>query len=332
MGIASLQRLLRLPRRINQLRLIAPFKSVDQSMDTMESLRAFLRVAELGSFTRAGETLGLPKASVSTAVQRLEASLGTQLLHRTTRRVQLTGDGTAFYQRSRDLLDDMDELQGMFQRDRGQLRGRLRVDMSSGIARNFVIPALPVFLALHPQLEVEISGTDRRVDVVREGFDCVLRVGTLEDTNLVARPLGAFRIINCASADYLTRRGIPRCLDDLAQHDLVHYVTTLGQRSPGFEYHDGQTYQLLPMRGPVTVNNGDAYLAAALAGLGIIQAPASPLRAHLDSGALIEVLAAIAPEPMPVTLLYAQRRHLPQRVRAFMDWVAEVMAPHLEPL
>ncbi|KGR40112.1 LysR family transcriptional regulator [Xanthomonas vasicola] len=323
---------MRLPCRINPLTLIAPFKINDQSMDTMESLRAFLRVAELGSFTRAAQTLGLPKASVSTAVQRLEASLGTQLLHRTTRRVQLTGDGTAFYQRSRDLLDDMDELQSMFQRERSQLRGRLRVDMSAGIARHFVIPALPAFLAQHPQLEVEISGTDRRVDVVREGFDCVLRVGTLEDTNLVARPLGAFRIVSCASAQYLARRGTPHCLDDLAPHDLVHYVPTLGQRSPGFEYYDGQAYQLLPMRGPVTVNNGDGYLAAALAGLGIIQAPASPLRAHLHSGALVEILPNLAAEPMPVTLLYAQRRHLPQRVRAFMDWVADVMAPHLRPL
>ncbi|RJU10204.1 LysR family transcriptional regulator [Xanthomonas campestris] len=300
-------------------------------MDTMDTLRAFLRVAELGSFTRAADTLGLPKASVSTAVQRLEASLGTQLLHRTTRRVQLTADGTAFYQRSRDLLDDMDELQGMFQRDHSQLRGRLRVDMSAGIARQFVIPALPAFLAQHPQLEIEISGTDRRVDLVREGFDCVVRVGTVEDTSLVGRPLGVLRIINVASAQYLAQRGVPQSLEDLAQHDLVHYVSTLGQRSPGFEYHDGAQYHWLPMRGPVTVNNGDAYLAAARAGLGIIQAPASPLQAYLDSGALVEVLAQMAPEPMPVTLLYAQRRHLPQRVRLFMDWIAQVMAPHLEP-
>ncbi|MEA9487862.1 LysR family transcriptional regulator [Xanthomonas campestris] len=300
-------------------------------MDKMDTLRAFLRVAELGSFTRAAETLGLPKASVSTAVQRLEASLGTQLLHRTTRRVQLTADGTAFYQRSRDLLDDMDELQGMFQRDHSQLRGRLRVDMSAGIARQFVIPALPAFLAQHPQLEIEISGTDRRVDLVREGFDCVVRVGTVEDTSLVGRPLGVLRIINVASAQYLAQRGVPHTLEDLAQHDLVHYVSTLGQRSPGFEHHDGAQYHWLPMRGPVTVNNGDAYLAAACAGLGIIQAPASPLQAHLDNGALVEVLAQMAPEPMPVTLLYAQRRHLPQRVRLFMDWIAQVMAPHLEP-
>ncbi|MBB4131021.1 DNA-binding transcriptional LysR family regulator [Xanthomonas campestris] len=121
-------------------------------------------------------------------------------------------------------------------------------------------------------------------------------------------------------------------VSDLAHHDLVHYAPTLGQQASGLEYDDGHAYQLQPMRGPVTVNNGDAYLAAALAGLGIIQAPASPLRAYLDSGALIEVLADLAPEPIPVTLLYAQRRHLPQRARAFMDWVAEVMPPHVQPM
>ncbi|MCL1535977.1 LysR substrate-binding domain-containing protein [Xanthomonas nasturtii] len=122
------------------------------------------------------------------------------------------------------------------------------------------------------------------------------------------------------------------CPDDLARHDLLHYAPTLGQYSSSFEYYDGQAYQLLPMRGPVTVNNGDGYLAAALAGLGIIQAPASPLPAYLDSGPLVDILPELAAEPMPGTLFYAQRRHLPQRVRAFMDWVAKVMAPHLQPL
>ncbi|MEE7566286.1 LysR family transcriptional regulator, partial [Xanthomonas sp. Kuri4-3] len=165
-------------------------------MDTLDTLRTFMRVVELGSFTRAADALGLPKASVSTAVQRLEASVGTQLLYRTTRRVQPSADGAAFYQRSRDLVDDMDELHGMFQRETTQLRGRLRVDMTAGLAHGFVIPRLADFLAAHPQVEIEISGTDRRVDLVREGFDCVLRVGTLDDTTLVARPLGALGIVN----------------------------------------------------------------------------------------------------------------------------------------
>lgn len=298
-------------------------------MDRLDHLRSFLRVAELGSFTGAADSLGLPKASVSLAVQRLEAEVGVQLLHRTTRRVQLTADGAQFQQRARDLLDDMEDLQGMFRLETSQLKGRLRVDMSSGLARQLVIPQLPDFLAGHPGLEIELSGTDRRVDIIREGFDCVLRVGPLDDNTLVARPLGALRIVNCASPGYLAAHGNPQRLEDLATHALVHYVGTLGQRSPGFEYHDGQRYRSLPMAGPITVNSGEGYTAAALAGLGIIQVPLLGVRQALAEGRLCEVLPGCVAEPMPVTLLYAQRRHLPRRVAAFMDWVASVVQPEL---
>lgn len=300
-------------------------------MDRLDHLRSFLRVAELGSFTAAAEQLGLPKASVSLAVQRLEAEVGVQLLHRTTRRVRLTADGAQFQQRARDLLDDMEDLQGMFRRDT-QLKGRLRVDMSSGLARQLVIPHLPDFLARHPVLEIELSGTDRRVDLVREGFDCVVRVGPLDDNTLVARPLGVMHIVNCASPAYLAARGMPYSLEDLSHHALVHYVGTLGQRSPGFEYHDGQAYRSVPMRGAITVNSGEAYSAAALAGLGIIQVPRLGARVALAAGTLVEVLPACVAEPMPVTLLYAQRRHLPRRVAAFMDWMAALVTPELQRL
>lgn len=300
-------------------------------MDRLDHLRSFLRVAELGSFTAAAEQLGLPKASVSLAVQRLEAEVGVQLLHRTTRRVRLTADGAQFQQRARDLLDDMEDLQGMFRRDT-QLKGRLRVDMSSGLARQLVIPHLPGFLEKHPGLEIELSGTDRRVDLVREGFDCVVRVGPLDDNTLVARPLGVMHIVNCASPAYLAAYGVPRSLDDLSGHALVHYVGTLGQRSPGFEYHDGQDYRSVPMRGAITVNSGEAYSAAALAGLGIIQVPRLGARVALAAGTLVEVLPEYVAEPMPVTLLYAQRRHLPRRVAAFMDWMTALVTPELQRL
>lgn len=300
-------------------------------MDRLDHLRSFLRVAELGSFTAAAEQLGLPKASVSLAVQRLEAEVGVQLLHRTTRRVRLTADGAQFQQRARDLLDDMEDLQGMFRRDT-QLKGGLRVDMSSGLARQLVIPHLPGFLEKHPGLEIELSGTDRRVDLVREGFDCVVRVGPLDDNTLVARPLGVMHIVNCASPAYLAAYGVPRSLDDLSGHALVHYVGTLGQRSPGFEYHDGQDYRSVPMRGAITVNSGEAYSAAALAGLGIIQVPRLGARVALAAGTLVEVLPECVAEPMPVTLLYAQRRHLPRRVAAFMDWMAALVTPELQRL
>lgn len=299
-------------------------------MNRLEAMQIFVRVAELASFTRAAESLGLPKASASTAVQQLEAELGARLLHRTTRRVQMTHDGRAFYERSKDLLADMDELHSMFQQGEQWLRGRLRVDMPSAMAHDFVIPRLPEFLQLHPQLELELSSADRRVDLIREGFDCVLRVGALGDVNLVARPLGYLRMINCASPTYLRRFGTPRTLADLGSHQLVHYATTLGSKALGFEYPDGDGYRTLAMAGALTVNSVEAYKAACLAGLGLIQAPEVGLRNLIAQGALVEVLPQWASEPMPVTLLYAQRRNLSKRVQVFMNWMAEILQAYMD--
>jgi DNA-binding transcriptional LysR family regulator len=301
-------------------------------MNLLEQLNAFVQVAELGSFTQAADRLGWPKGRVSTTVQALENHLGTRLLHRTTRKVQLTQDGLAFQERCRDLLADVDELQTLFQRSAPDLRGRVRIDMSTGIARHMVIPRLPEFLQRHPRVEVEISSTDRRVDVVREGFDCVLRAGPVLDSGLIARPLGRFRMINCASPAYLARQGTPQSPEALANHQLVHYVSVLGARPDGFEIAqaDGKTRRIA-MAGGITVNNAEAYQAACLAGLGLIQAPAHGVKDLLAAGALVEVLPDHRAPSLPVHLLYANRRHLPQRVRALMDWLAEVMAAHLEP-
>jgi DNA-binding transcriptional LysR family regulator len=299
-------------------------------MNRIEAMHAFVRVAELASFTKAADHLGLPKASVSTAVQQLEAQLGTQLLHRTTRKVQMTQDGQRFYERARALLADMDELGAMFQHAPQSLRGRLRVDMNSRIARHQVIPRLPEFMREHPQIEVELSCTDRRVDIVGEGFDCVVRVGVLEDSSLVARPLGKLRIINCASPAYLERHGTPRELSDLAHHRMIHYVSTLGQRPPGFEYLEGSTCRYVPMGGVFTVNSTEAYEAGCLAGLGIIQSPCTGMLEWLEKGQLVEVLQQYCAEPMPVSLIYAQRRNISVRVQAFMDWLAGVITPYLD--
>lgn len=295
-------------------------------------MQIFARVAELSSFTQAAQVLGLPKASASLAVQQLEAQLGTRLLHRTTRRVQLTQDGQAYYERCKDLLDDVDELQAMFQQPDGTaLRGRVRIDMSTGIARQLVLPALPDLLARHPLLEVELSSTDRRVDLVREGFDCVIRVGPVAEPGLVARPLGLVRVATCASPGYLARKGMPQSLAELAQHELVHYVSTLGTKSAGFETmaKDGAP-QFHPMAGRITVNSAEAYLGACAAGLGLIQAPLLGVRELIDRGLLTEVLPHHPAPPMPVTLLYPHRRHLPQRVRVVMDWLAAVVQAHLQ--
>lgn len=303
---------------------------MDSPLD-LARLQAFVRVADVGSFTRAAAQLGLPKASVSAAVQRLEDQLGTRLLHRTTRRVQLTPDGQACLERCRDLLADVEELQQMFVPARAGLRGRLRVDMPLGTASHLVLPRLPEFLQAHPDIALELSSTDRRVDLVAEGFDCVLRVGTLADSSLVARPLGVYRLMNVASPAYVQRHGLPQALDDLDRHALVHYVPVLGGRSPGFEWvDDAGLPRWRPMAGALTVNNSEAYLGACLAGLGIIQAPATALRPRVARGELVELLPQHTAAPMPVSLLYAHRRHLPRRVQAFMQWIGEVMAEHLD--
>jgi DNA-binding transcriptional LysR family regulator len=297
-------------------------------MTLLDSMTVFVRVAELASFTQAAQSLGQPKASISGAVQRLEAQLGTRLLHRTTRRVQLTQDGLAFYERCKDVLADVDELQAMFQPAPSALRGRLRVDLPMGVTHRMLLPQLPAFLDAHPGLEVELSSSDHRVDLVREGFDCVLRVGTLTDSSLVARPLGRYRLVNCASPAYLAAHGTPLSLDDLAQHRLIHYTQVLGTKPMGFEVMDegaAGNARWLPMAGVLTVNNSEACLA----GLGLIQVPEPGVAPHLADGRLVEVLPAHRAAPMPVTLLYANRRQLPQRVRVFMAWLAALMAPHL---
>ena len=299
-------------------------------MSPFDRMHIFVRVAELASFTQAAEALGIPKASASTAVQQLETQLGTRLLHRTTRRVQLTQDGQAYYERCKDLLADVDELQSMFQHlDGAGLKGRVRIDMSTGMARNVVVPRLPELLARHPGLEVELSSTERRVDVVREGFDCVLRTGAVVDSSLVARPLGLARLVNCASPAYLRAHGTPRSLADLPGHRLVHFVNTLGARSAGFETVVDGALVLTPMQGALTVNNAEAYMAGCLAGLGLIQVPHLGVVDLLARGDLVEVLPQLAAPPMPLTLMYANRRNLPRRVRTVMDWLAQVVAEHL---
>lgn len=295
----------------------------------LEAVRVFVKVAELGSFTRAGDHLGLSKGRVSLRIQALEDELGCRLLQRTTRAVRLSPDGEQFLPRARRLVQDADELASMFHAP-SSLRGTVRVDLPINFARDHLIPRLPELLAAHPQLEVQLSTTDRRVDVVRDGFDCVLRIGDLTDSGLVARRLGALPMVNCASPAYLLKHGTPRTLDDLDAHWLVHYAQSFGGAPPSFEYRDGVRVRERPMRSLITVNNTDAYLAACVAGLGIIQAPRVGMRASLAAGALVEVLPEHTCAPMPVSLVHPHTRAVPKRVRAVMTWLAQRMAPFVE--
>ncbi|QLZ57816.1 LysR family transcriptional regulator [Citrobacter freundii] len=299
-------------------------------MDKIHAMQLFLRVAELESFSRAADTLGLPKGSVSRQIQALENHLGTQLLHRTTRRVQLTQDGMIYYERAKDLLSNLDELDGLFHHDPTSISGKLRVDMPVGVARNLVMPRLPAFLHQYPRLELELSSSDRLVDLIREGFDCVVRVGALKDSGLIARPLGKLTQINCASPQYLARFGYPESLDDLASHAVVHYAVNLGTRSQGFEIATDNGPRWIKTGGMLTVNSTETYHAACLAGLGIIQVPRVGVREALRAGTLVEVLPQYRAEPMPVSLLYPHRRNLSRRVHLFMEWLTGVMKDYVD--
>ena len=304
-------------------------------------LKTFYAVAERASFTQAAEKLGLPKSRVSASVRQLEAELGTRLLHRTTRTVRLTPDGEELLERSRSLLAEAEEIQALFQRQPASLRGKLRADVPTAVARNVLIPRLPEFLADHPLLELELSTTDRRVDPVGEAFDCVLRIGQLGDSRLVARRLGEMAMVNCASPAYIAQFGMPLVLDDLDRHRMVRYAPTPGGAWVGWEYRsgrdgrdgrdsrDGERSLFRDVPGIVTVTDTEAYRAACLAGLGLIQVPRIGVAAALAEGSLVEVLPDDTAAPMPVSLLYPDRHQLAKRVAAFMQWLTEVMTPYL---
>jgi DNA-binding transcriptional LysR family regulator len=296
-----------------------------------DELRIFARVAQLGSFTQAAEQLGLVKSRVSTAVLQLEARVGARLLQRTTRQVRLTPDGEVFLARCKELLADAEQLQAMFQPVASGLKGRLRIDLPTKLASELIIPRLPEFLAAHPLLEIGISTTDRRVDLVQEGFDCVLRVGPLTDAEVVARPLGVLAMCNVASPGYLRTHGTPTTLADLAAHRIVHYAAKLGTQGAGWEYQEGGVTRLHPMRSAVVVNGTDAYQAACLAGLGLIQAPLLGARRLIEQGLLAEVMPEFVAPPMPVSLLYPHRRQVAPRVQAVLNWIAQVVEPRLSP-
>jgi DNA-binding transcriptional LysR family regulator len=296
-------------------------------MQNLDALAIFVRIAEMSSFTHAAESLGIQKGRASHVVRQMEAQLGVRLLNRSTRTVQLTEDGRDFYARARALLADAEDLGSMFTGRDAPLRGRLRIDLPTEFARITVMPALPTFLQRYPDIELEISCTDRRVDLLQEGVDCVLRVGGIVDETLVARRLGNLPMINAASPAYLERCGTPRVLDDLLaqRHRMVHYTPTLGTRPLGWEYPEGDSFATLALPGAVSVNNVQAYHGAGLAGLGLIQAGLPSLAPYLASGELVEILPDARPAPLPVSVVVAHRQNLSRRVRTFIEWLEQIL-------
>ncbi len=298
-------------------------------MDRIDLFRTFARVVECASFTRAADTLGMPRSSVSAAVIELEARVGARLLHRTTRKVSPTQDGAAFYERCLRLIADVEETEGLFRQTAGQPSGKLRIDVPGRIGRLIIAPALPEFLDRHPQLDIELRVTDRTVNLVEESVDCVLRVGPLSDSGLIARKIGDLSLINVASPAYLAQHGTPSAPDDLGAHLAVNYASPSTGRVEDWEWVDNGEVSMMPIRGRVTVNSAEAYIACCLAGLGLIQIPAYDVKRHIEAGELVEVMPDHRAEPMPMALLYSHRQHLSRRLQVFADWLEALLKREL---
>jgi len=294
-------------------------------MDRFQAMQVFARVVERRSFTLAAADIGLPRSTVTDAVKQLEKRLGVRLLQRTTRHVSPTLDGEAYYRRCLSILADIEDAEGAFAGVKP--KGLLRVDVHGTLARHFVLPNLPAFLDAYPDIAVHMSEGDRLVDLVREGIDCVLRVGVPQDSDMVARRVAMLPEVTLAAPAYIERHGMP---DDPQALDAGH-------RMVGF--HSSATGGLLPLEftidgeprdialpATVTVNAAESYVAAARLGLGLIQIPRYHAEHALEKGELVEVLAGFPPSPTPVSLLYPRNRQLSPRVRVFIDWIARIFA------
>lgn len=288
----------------------------------------FTRVVERRSFTLAAEDTGLPRSTVTDAVKQLEARLGVRLLQRTTRHVSPTLDGEAYYRRCLTILSDIEDAEGAFAG--AKPKGLLRVDVHGRLARHFVLPGLPAFLKEYPDLQLYMSEGDRLVDLIREGIDCVLRVGDLQDSDMIARRVGLLEEVTCASPEYIARFGMPKNLDDLGGHQMIGFWSTaIGGLLP-LEFTVAGTIRNISLPAVVSVNGADTLAASARLGLGIMQAPRYALEDDLKNGTLVAILRDNPPTPTPVSLLYPRNRQLSPRVRVFIDWLSREFAARQE--
>ncbi|PXX64535.1 MULTISPECIES: LysR family transcriptional regulator [unclassified Pseudomonas] len=297
-------------------------------MDRLQAMQVFVRVAEAGSFVHAAQTLSLPASTVTSSVKSLEKHLQVRLLNRTTRRVSLTSEGATYLAQCREILQLIEHTESNLLDSGKQPRGRLRVDMPGGIAHFIVMPNLKDFYQRYPDIYLMIGVNDRQVDLIQEGVDCVIRTGELLDSTLVARPLGRFRWVTCASATYLQENGIPQTPYDVAHHKAIHYFSGNARRAAEMTFCKEGERITVPVQGGAAVNETGLYIKLCLEGFGLVQLAENVISDHLREGRLIEVLKDWRPASVPVTLLYPHQRFLSPAVRAFADWMAEIVCKH----
>ena len=293
-------------------------------MDRFDAMRVFCRVVERRSFTLAAEDTGLPRSTVTDAIKQLEARLGVRLLQRTTRHVSPTLDGEAYYQRCLRILSDIEDAEGAFAG--AKPKGVLRVDVHGTLARHFVLPNLPSFLETYPDIELQITEGDRFVDLIREGIDCVLRVGTLQDSDMIGRRVAMLEEVTLAAPAYVERFGMPAHPEKLDGHRMIGFRSSATGGLLPLEFQIDGAVREITLPATISVNAAESYFAAAKLGLGLIQVPRYHAEEALRSGELLHVLEDYPPTRTPVSMLYPRSRQLSPRVRVFIDWLVKVFA------
>ena len=293
-------------------------------MDRFDALQLFTRIVELGSFSQAADALGIPRATATYAIKKLEARLGVRLLERTTRHVRPTLDGQAFYDRCLHVLSELEEAEASLRHLAANPRGVLRVDMHGTHATRIVLPRINEFHNRYPQIDLIIGSGDRLVDLVREGVDCVIRAGEPQDSTLVARRIAIIPQIICASPEYLDRFGTPTCPEELTSHRVVKFFSGNGAVDDTLELVINGQIRQFKLGGWMSVNNADSYVACALHGCGLIQLPRYHIEDPLNDGRLIEVLPDWPCPALPLSVMYPFQRQLSSRVRVFIDWVRQI--------
>lgn len=293
-------------------------------MNQLLAIRTFGRVVEAGSFTRAADSLQMPKATVTKLVQALETHIGAKLLQRTTRRLSVTAEGMAYYEKTTRLIKELADLDGEFGATQRRPKGHLRVDAGGSLAWHVLLPALPEFLARYPDIQVDLGVSDRHVDLIADNVDCVIRGGPLSDSSLVARKLGTVSWVTCATPAYLRRHGTPKHPKDLEHgHVVASYLSLRTGRPIPMSFRRGSQRFEPKLPRVVGVNESNAHVAAGMAGLGLIQTFRIAVRDYIHAGKLVPVLEGWQPPEYPFYLVYPPNRHVSNRLRAFIDWLVE---------
>ena len=297
-------------------------------MDRFDALRIFVRIVERRSFSLAATDLGMPRSSVTRGIQQLEARLGVRLLRRTTRHVTPTPDGQAYYQRCLAVMADLDEADAACAGATPQ--GLVRIDVHGTLARFFLLPSLRRLFDRYPGIRLHVGEADRSVDPIREGVDCMLRVGEPSDSSMIGRRVGVLEQGTYASPEYLARLGTPDTPGDLAGHQMVGFTASSAGLAQPLEFRTGSECMPVMLPHLVSVANPETNVAAALLGLGLVQVPRYRVAANLAAGTLVEVLAGFAPPPLSVYVLYPERRPLSPRARTIIDWLAAEFTTQLD--